>query len=153
MIIVVVGLISLIILAVVIGIVVMGARRPVPVESGADDFEDGIVSEPVPIASSTSARAASDYRADDVLIVHHDEIEREVPAVDEPAVRWTKQFEPQSGALSDETRLRLINDLGMLGASWCIPLLMQAYDQETDPAFRVSAQLALRRCQEREAIR
>jgi hypothetical protein len=105
--------------------------QPVPVAPASrDDFEEGVVSEPVPISPVTDAPA---------------------PAA-EPQIRWTKQFEPRSGALDDQARLRLINDLGMLRAPWCVPLLVQASEEETDPAHRVAAQLALARCREENVV-
>jgi hypothetical protein len=134
--------------AVVIGFVVMAGRRPGALERRANDPEDGVVSEPVPIVLSMPARAANRYRADDVTVVSDDPIQAVVPSASRPDVRWTKQFEPRSGTLSDQSRLGLINDLGMLGAPWCIPLLAAACDQEPDPAHRVAAQLALARCVE-----
>jgi hypothetical protein len=70
----------------------------------------------------------------------------------DPRIRWTKQFEPRSGALDEQARLRLINDLGMLRAPWCVPLLVQACEEETEPAHRVAAQLALARCREENAV-
>ena len=124
-------LIALIVIAVVIFFVVRARREPVPVAARPqDDFEEGVVSDPVPI----------------------DDFAHVPPAADEPGIRWTKQFEPRSGALSDDARLRLINDLGMLRAPWCVPLLQQAFEEETDPAHRVAAQLALARCREENPV-
>jgi hypothetical protein len=131
-----------------------------PVAAGAsEDFEEGVVSEPVPI-TATSVRAALDER-------HIDVNERTAAAPpNSPAsmanavagpgaerrVRWTEQFEPRSGALDDAARLRLINDLGLLRAPWCVPLLVRACEEENDPAHRVAAQLALARCREENAV-
>jgi hypothetical protein len=50
---------------------------------------------------------------------------------EEPAapITWPLQFNPSS-ALDDEARLKLIEDLALLRAPWCVPLLAQAYDEE-----------------------
>jgi hypothetical protein len=56
------------------------------------------------------------------------------------------EFEPRSGILDDADRLKLINDLGMLRASWCVPLLQRACEEEHDPANRAAAQTALALC-------
>jgi hypothetical protein len=63
-----------------------------------------------------------------------------------PQIRWAKQFATASGALDDDARLKLINDLGFLRAAWCVPLLTEAYREERDPAFRRAALDALEAC-------
>lgn len=112
-----------VLLALAIGFVVMMRREPpaaaVAVAREDDDIE-GIVSEPEPIGNGAHATLR--------------------------AITWTQQFEPRSGTLSDDARLKLINDLGLLRAPWCVAILRQAYEEETDPAHRVAAQLALARC-------
>jgi hypothetical protein len=114
-----------IVIAVLAGAFVLISRRaaaPVPVaERDAPDEVDGIVSEPVPVNG----------------IAHVAEPDR---------ITWTKQFDPSSGALNDDARLRLIEDLGLLRAAWCIPLLEQALQEEADPEHRAAAQRALALC-------
>jgi hypothetical protein len=111
-----------VLVALAIGFVVMMRHEPpaVTVATVRDDDIEGIVSEPEPIGNG--ARTTSQRTT------------------------WTQQFEPRSGTLSDEARLKLINDLGLLRAPWCVPLLVKAYEEETDPRLRVAAELALARC-------
>jgi hypothetical protein len=107
-----------------------------PDDSARDaEMEEGIVSEPVPVAA-TGARAT----------VVKAEVEVATLTAPSAAPRWAQQFEPRSGTLDDAARLKLINDLGMLRAAWCVPLLERAYEQETGPVHRAAAQLALVRC-------
>lgn len=118
----------------VIGFVLFGSRQPAPVVSRPDDeLADGVVSDPVPIASSVPD-SHEHPRLDDVTVSA------------DAQIRWTKQFDPKSGALSDDARLQLINDLGMLRAAWCVPLLAHAYEEETEPEHRAAAHSALERC-------
>ena len=58
-------------------------------------------------------------------------------------IRWSKRFEPQAGAFDDATRLSLIRDLGIVRAPWGVPLLTQAYEEETVPEHRRAALRAL----------
>jgi hypothetical protein len=95
----------------------------VPTESSTVDDIDGVVSEPTPVNG----------------VVH---------ASDGQCITWTQQFDPQSGILSDESRLRLIEDLGLLRAPWCIPLLEQACREESDPVHSAAARRALVLCRE-----
>ena len=99
------------------------------------EMEEGVVSEPVPI--SATATSATVVKAE--VTVATSTVSGAIP-------RWATQFAPRSGALDDAARLKLINDLGMLRAAWCVPLLERAYEEETLPANRVAAQAALARC-------
>jgi hypothetical protein len=122
-------LVVVVLVALAIGFVMMIRREPPPVAAVAvreDDDIEGIVSGPEPIGNGASATRRT--------------------------ITWTQQFEPRSGSLSDEARLKLINDLGLLRAPWCVPLLAQAYEEETDPAHRVAVQLALARCSDEEPV-
>ncbi|MCW3101223.1 MAG: hypothetical protein JWL77_6841 [Chthonomonadaceae bacterium] len=118
--------IGLVVALAALAFIVKGRRQTSSAAARAfDDFEEGTISEPLPIQAIES-----------------------LPVAEEQQITWTKQFEPRSGQLSDEARLRLINDLGLLRAPWCVPLLSQACEEEIDPAHRVAAQLALARCRE-----
>lgn len=75
-----------------------------------------------------------------------DTLESAIAAADGGHIRWTQGFAPQSGALGDDARLHLINDLGMVRAAWCEPLLEQAIAEESDPALQAAAKAALERC-------
>lgn len=75
------------------------------------------------------------------------------PVAEEPArvaaptasaqAHWPERIDPRSGPLPEEARLRLLGDLGMLRAAWCVPILAQAYTEESDPALRRAALTAL----------
>jgi hypothetical protein len=116
-------------------------------EAVADDsardpeIEDGVVSEPVPVpATATRSTAVKE------------EVEVATATAPGAVTHWAKQFEPRSGTLDDAARLKLINDLGMLRAPWCVPLLKRAYEEESDPANRVAAQAALSRYRDEAGV-
>jgi hypothetical protein len=70
--------------------------------------------------------------------------------VSEPErITWPKRFDASTGALDADARLCLINDLGLLRAPWCVPLLEQASREERDPAHRNAVQRALLLCRPR----
>lgn len=101
-------------------------RDSAAVRSGAPeivDEDDRVVSEPVPL--NGTAQVAEPDR-----------------------ITWPKQFDPKSGALDSAARLRLIEDLALLRAPWCVPILEQASREESDPAHRDAAQRALALCRE-----
>ena len=111
--------------AVVFAAMTLMKGEPVPVgASRDDDSSDEAVSEPVPV------------------------FDEAVPIDSAPEIRWARQFASRSGELDDAARLKLINDLGILRAPWCVELLEQASTEETEPALRVAVQLALARCRE-----
>jgi hypothetical protein len=125
---------------VVLGIafVVLSRRsgEAAPDDSARDpEMEDGVVSEPVPVpATATRPTVVKE--------------EVEVATAPGAGTRWAKQFEPRSGTLDNAARLKLITDLGMLRAAWCVPLLEQACGEEPDPGNRAAAHAALARCRD-----
>jgi hypothetical protein len=64
----------------------------------------------------------------------------------DPQITWPQLFAPASGSLDDEARLRLINDLALVRAPWCVPILRKAYEEERDPIRREAAIDALAAC-------
>lgn len=130
-------LVAAVVVVLAVAFFVLSRRSGAASEDAAPnaEMEEGVVSEPVPVAASTPRAAVV---KDDV-----DVAQMTAPA---PARGWTTQFEPRSGALDEAARLKLINDLGMLRAPWCIPLLERACEEETDPAIRSAARSALARC-------
>ena len=123
-------LMSIIVILVVVGVVVAAIslmkRDAVPVgTSRREDVSDSVMIEPVPV------------------------FDEAVPDEPAPEIRWAQQFASRSGALDDAARLKLINDLGILRAPWCVELLEQASVEETESALRVAVQLALARCREK----
>ena len=83
-------------------------------------LDDAVVGEPVPIDASAARPAPRN-------------------------ITWTQQFEPRSGTLDDAARLKLIHDLEMLRAPWCVELLRQAVAEEPTAANREAAERAIRR--------
>jgi hypothetical protein len=79
--------------------------------------------------TSIAAGSAGDVRAEAPL-------EPPVPA-------WTSQVAARTEPLDDEARERLLGDLGIVRAPWCVPILAQAYAEESKPALRCAALLAL----------
>jgi hypothetical protein len=65
----------------------------------------------------------------------------------DPEYHWPKMFAPKSGRLDDEARLRLIHDLALVRAAWCVPILQQAYEEERNPDLRRAAREALTACE------
>ncbi len=110
---------------VVVYMLMRGRKTPVVV-AGDVDAEDGVVSEPVPIAPARPAGLATAPMRE---------------------ITWTRQFEPRSGSLDDAARLKLIEDLAMLRAPWCVKLLEKAATEEQIPANRAAAERALARAQ------
>jgi HEAT repeat protein len=73
-------------------------------------------------------------------------------AVPEAAqIAWPQQLLNGEGSLEPEARLRLIDDLGLIGAAWCVPLLARAYDEETDAAATHAVLRALNACRDPSA--
>jgi hypothetical protein len=71
----------------------------------------------------------------------------------DPAITWPQQLDPRSRDLDDAARLRLIEDLRVVHAPWCVPILQQAYEEERDPALRRAASDALITCEPTTAPR
>ena len=64
----------------------------------------------------------------------------------DPEITWPKLLTPTS-ALDEEARLRLINDLALVRAPWCVPILQKAFEEEQAPANRDAALAALKSCE------
>lgn len=130
--------VAAIIVVLVIAFLVLSRRSgtAAPDETARDpEMEEGVVSEPVPVAASVTPAA-----------VVKAEVEGASVTITGSLPHWATQFEPRSGRLDDAARLKLINDLGMLRAAWCIPVLEQAFEDERDITLRTAAQVALERC-------
>jgi hypothetical protein len=128
---------AIIVVLVIVFVVLSRRSSAAPSDDAARDseMEEGVVSEPVPVAA-TAPRAT--------IVKAEGEVATATASGTAP--RWAKQFEPRSRILDDASRLRLINDLGMLRAAWCIPLLERAWEEETDPTNKIAARQALARC-------
>src|ERR1700730_6687993 len=63
-----------------------------------------------------------------------------------PSPSWPERVHRANDVLDDEARLRLIKDLGMLRAAWCVPILEQAAEEESNPELHAAALAALAKC-------
>src|ERR1700688_779571 len=63
-----------------------------------------------------------------------------------PSPSWPERVHRANDVLDDEARLRLIKDLGMLRAAWCVPILERAAEEETNPELHAAALAALAKC-------
>jgi hypothetical protein len=75
-----------------------------------------------------------------------DDVQEEVSSTEPAAPSWPQRAHRVIGALDDEGRLRLIRDLGMLRAAWCVPILEQAAEEESNPELHAAALAALAKC-------
>jgi HEAT repeat protein len=71
-------------------------------------------------------------------------------APEHAAIGWPREFNG-AGQLDDDARLRLIEDLGLIAAPWCVSLLMRAYDEETRPTHVRAVLRALGACRDAAA--
>jgi hypothetical protein len=65
----------------------------------------------------------------------------------DPEITWPRLFAPESKNLDDEARLHLINDLALVRAPWCLPILRKACEEEQEPAMRQAAHDAVAACE------
>ena len=70
-----------------------------------------------------------------------------VPAAAASTITWTKSVMDEGGNLSDQTRLDLVERLGILAEPWCVDILKQAQREEHDPAIRYAIEHALKNCE------
>lgn len=68
-----------------------------------------------------------------------------VPEAEPAPKRWPMELSGDA-VLDDDARLRLIGDLGLIGAPWCVALLERALEEETDETHRHAVQGALAAC-------
>jgi hypothetical protein len=66
----------------------------------------------------------------------------------DPEIRWPSRLGAASGPMDDDARLRLIRDLGFIHANWVVPILAQAYAEETAISHRKSALKGLAACED-----
>jgi hypothetical protein len=114
-----------------VGVAVMrprGSPPPRPAEVRTEEsvaFDEDVIVEPYPAAVVAELVTAP-------------------PAVPQPI--WPDRVQRNAAPLDAAARLRLIADLALLRAGWCIPILEEACAQETDPALHAAAAAALARC-------
>jgi hypothetical protein len=122
-------------LAIIVGAIVMRLRRGSP------------QAEPLPVRVPVAVprRADVDFPVDAPFGV--DELPDEVSIGEPvPSPSWPERVHRANGVLDDEARLRLIRDLGMLRAAWCVPILERAAEEETNPELHAAALAALAKC-------
>jgi hypothetical protein len=88
------------------------------------------------VAVPTDAAAPGFYDEGEARLVERD-----------PAITWPSLFDPGSTNLDEATRLRLINDLALVRAPWCVPILRRACEEEREPALRQAAHDAVAACE------
>ena len=72
----------------------------------------------------------------------------EVAAEPEPLpITWPSALAGAS-SLDDDARRKLIADLELVGASWCVPVLERAVEEERDEVLRAAALHALDSCRQ-----
>jgi hypothetical protein len=62
-----------------------------------------------------------------------------------PPITWTRALD-NSGTLDEDARQKLIADLQLIAAPWCVPLLERAVEEEHHEALRTAAERALEEC-------
>ena len=60
-----------------------------------------------------------------------------------PVITWTREITGDDERLAWELRIDAIERLALVGQPWCVDLLTQALDQESDPVVRDAAERAL----------
>lgn len=140
---------GLVVLAVIlIGLIRSSRRPPVAVAAPRDEFVDGVVSDPVPVEARRAATEPS-YVPSPSVMGASAAVAGDAPVPSAPSeprrMRWSRQFDPPGGTLSDEARLRLIGDLGLVHADWSDAILEQALLEEMDPVYLSAAHAALGR--------
>ena len=129
--------VAAVIVVLVVAFVVLtrrGNAGPVAQQPPDGGLEDGVVSDPVPVDAMRPRTNIAKREIGDASVAGS------------VAPSWAAQFEPRHGALDAGARRKLIDDLGMLRAPWCVPLLERAVVEETDSAIRSAAASALTQC-------
>lgn len=62
-----------------------------------------------------------------------------------PPITWTTALGSDT-ALDDAAREKLLGDMQLIGAAWCVPLLERAVEEERDQTLRDAAVRALETC-------
>jgi hypothetical protein len=119
--------------AIIVGAIVVALRRgsakPVRV--------------PAPVAVPPRPGVAFDADVPEAADDVPDEVSIPEPVA---SLSWPERVHRANGLLDDEARLRLIGDLGMLRAAWCVPILERAAEEETNPDLHAAALAALAKC-------
>jgi hypothetical protein len=122
---------------------------PVPVRPSGEAAvlaDDDFSSTGEPFAVDSTAAVATVAAASDegtsIAAGSAGDVRAEAPP-EPPVPAWTSQVAGPTEPLDDEARGRLLGDLGIVRAPWCVPILAQAYAEESKSALRCAALLAL----------
>jgi len=120
-------------------------RSTVDATVGDRELDDGVVSEPVPVAPRFDASQPSYVPTSTVASSLAPTADERAAAPQSRPMRWCRQFETPGVPLSDDARLKLITDLGLLRAPWSDEILTLALAEETSPALLAALRAALDR--------
>jgi hypothetical protein len=145
----VIGAALVVLCVIVVAFIRSSGHEPVATTTAPPEFEDGVVSEPVPMPRRSTLADEPAYVPTSSVVGATARLAGESPNAAAPAeprrMRWSRQFDPAGGTLSDEARLKLIADLGLIRADWSAAILEQAVSEETDPAHISAVRTALGR--------
>jgi hypothetical protein len=129
-----------------LGLVLLRGARREPVSAAVQQAAEALAAAP-PIGPEGPLLTTEDPVAEEAPPLPQppaQDVPPEPSIVSAPSrIRWSKRFEPASGTLDDESRLKLIRELAFVRGAWCIPLLAQAYEEETGVEHRRAALTAL----------
>jgi hypothetical protein len=145
----VIGAALVVLCVIVVAFIRSSSREPIETATAPPEFEDGVVSDPVPMPRRSTLADEPAYVPTSSVVGATARLAGESPDATAPAeprrMRWSRQFDPAGGTLSDEARLKLIADLGLIRADWSDAILEQALSEETDPAYVAAVRSALGR--------
>jgi hypothetical protein len=126
----------LVVVAVALVVVLLIIRAP--------DRGTAVVLPPAPPLTATDALAAFAEAPPPPPQEQQHSVDLPVPLdAAPPAPGWTALVTDDHGVLDADARIRLLADLGIVRAPWCVPIIVRAYDEERDPAVRRAALEAL----------
>jgi hypothetical protein len=131
----VIGAALVVLCVIVVAFIRSSSRESVETTTAPPEFEDGVVSEPVPMPRRSTLADEPAYVPTSSVVGATARLAGEssdASATAEPRrMRWSRQFDPAGGTLTDEARLKLIADLGLIRADWSNAILEQALIEET----------------------
>ena len=145
-----IGAALVVLCVIVVAFIRSSGREPLATTTAPPEFEDGVVSDPVPMPRRSTLADEPAYVPTSSVVGATARLAGESAgasaAPSEPRrMRWSRQFDPAGGTLSDEARLKLIADLGLIRADWSQAILEQALIEESLPAHVSAVRAALER--------
>jgi hypothetical protein len=145
----VIGAALVVLCVIVVAFIRSSGHEPVATTTAPPEFEDGVVSDPVPMPRRSTLADEPAYVPTSSVVGATARLAGESSDAAAPAeprrMRWSRQFVPAGSTLSDEGRLKLIADLGLIRADWSDAILEQALNEETDAAHVAAVRSALKR--------